>query len=90
MLLEATRALDEGLVRDPADIDLGVIYGLGFPAFRGGLLAWADSLGPAEVLRRLEPLAPLGVRMQPTPRLETMAREEGRFHPQPPAVPVLC
>ena len=75
MLLEAVRALDEGLVRDGRDIDLAVIHALGFPAFRGGLLAWADTLGPAEVVRRLEPLADLGPRMVPTDRLLGMARD---------------
>jgi len=75
MLLEAVRALDEGLVRDGRDIDLAVIHALGFPAFRGGLLAWADTLGPAEVVRRLEPLADLGPRMVPTDRLLAMARD---------------
>jgi 3-hydroxyacyl-CoA dehydrogenase len=79
MLLEALRVLDEGIVRDGRDIDLAVIHALGFPPFRGGLLAWADSLGPAEVLRRLEPLADLGVRMHPTERLLALAREGSRF-----------
>ncbi|MGI9178587.1 MAG: 3-hydroxyacyl-CoA dehydrogenase NAD-binding domain-containing protein [Pirellulales bacterium] len=69
MLLEALRGLDEGLVRDGRDIDLAVIHALGFPAFRGGLLAWADSLGAAEIVRRLEPLAALGPRMHATERL---------------------
>jgi 3-hydroxyacyl-CoA dehydrogenase/enoyl-CoA hydratase/carnithine racemase len=69
MLLEALRGLDEGLVRDGRDIDLAVIHALGFPAFRGGLLAWADSLGAREILRRLGPLAELGLRMHPTERL---------------------
>jgi 3-hydroxyacyl-CoA dehydrogenase/enoyl-CoA hydratase/carnithine racemase len=73
MLLEALRVLDEGIVRDGRDVDLAVIHALGFPAFRGGLLAWGDSLGAAEVVRRLEPLADLGVRMHPTPRLLAMA-----------------
>jgi len=73
MLLEALRVLDEGIVRDGRDIDLAVIHALGFPAFRGGLLAWGNSLGAAEVVRRLEPLADLGVRMHPTPRLRAMA-----------------
>jgi 3-hydroxyacyl-CoA dehydrogenase/enoyl-CoA hydratase/carnithine racemase len=73
MLLEALRALDEGIVRDGRDIDLAVIHALGFPAFRGGLLAWGDSLGAAEVVRRLGPLADLGVRMHPTPRLLALA-----------------
>jgi 3-hydroxyacyl-CoA dehydrogenase len=79
MVLEATRVLDEGIVRDGRDIDLAVIHALGFPAFRGGVLAWADSLGAAEICRRLEPLADLGVRMHPTPRLIEMARTGGRF-----------
>jgi 3-hydroxyacyl-CoA dehydrogenase/enoyl-CoA hydratase/carnithine racemase len=79
MLLEAVRALDEGLVRDGRDIDLAVIHALGFPAFRGGLLAWADTLGPAEIVRRLEPLADLGPRMVPTERLLAMARDGLRF-----------
>jgi len=79
IVLEATRVLDEGIVRDGRDIDLAVIHALGFPAFRGGVLAWADSLGAAEIVRRLEPLADLGVRMHPTPRLADMARRGGRF-----------
>ena len=73
MLLEALRVLDEGIVRDGRDIDLAVIHALGFPAFRGGLLAWGNSLGAAEVVRRLAPLSDLGIRMHPTPRLLAMA-----------------
>jgi 3-hydroxyacyl-CoA dehydrogenase/enoyl-CoA hydratase/3-hydroxybutyryl-CoA epimerase/3-hydroxyacyl-CoA dehydrogenase/enoyl-CoA hydratase/3-hydroxybutyryl-CoA epimerase/enoyl-CoA isomerase len=73
MLLEALRVLDEGIVRDGRDIDLAVIHALGFPAFRGGLLAWGNSLGAAEVVRRLAPLTDLGIRMHPTQRLLAMA-----------------
>ena len=79
MLLEALRVLDEGIVRDGRDVDLAVIHALGFPPFRGGLLAWADSLGAAEVLRRLEPLAALGTRMQPTESLLALARDGRHF-----------
>jgi len=81
MLLEAVRTLDEGIVRDGRDVDLAVIHALGFPPFRGGLLAWGDTLGAAEVVRRLEPLADLGVRMHPTPRLLAMARAGRPFTP---------
>lgn len=79
MLLEALRVLDEGIVRDGRDVDLAVIHALGFPPFRGGLLAWADSLGAAEVVRRLEPLAALGARMRPTEGLLALARDGRRF-----------
>jgi 3-hydroxyacyl-CoA dehydrogenase/enoyl-CoA hydratase/carnithine racemase len=79
MLLEALLVLEEGIVRDGRDVDLAVIHALGFPAFRGGLLAWGDTLGPAEVVRRLGPLADLGIRMHPTPRLLALAATGATF-----------
>ncbi len=79
MLLEALRVLDEGIVRDASDVDLAVVHALGFPEFRGGILAWGDSLGPTEVIKRLEPLADLGIRMHPTERLLKLAASGGRF-----------
>ena len=60
MVLEATRILEAQLVRDVRDVDLGVIFGLGFPAFRGGLLYWADTLGAAKIVERLKPFEALG------------------------------
>ena len=60
MLLEATRILEEGIVRDVRDVDLGLIFGIGFPPFRGGLLFWADTLGAAKIIEMLKPLEPLG------------------------------
>jgi 3-hydroxyacyl-CoA dehydrogenase/enoyl-CoA hydratase/3-hydroxybutyryl-CoA epimerase/3-hydroxyacyl-CoA dehydrogenase/enoyl-CoA hydratase/3-hydroxybutyryl-CoA epimerase/enoyl-CoA isomerase len=80
MLLEATRVLAERLVRDVRDVDLGLVFGIGFPPFRGGLLFWADTLGADRILKMLEPLAKLGPRMQPTPLLLEMAREGKKFH----------
>lgn len=81
MLLEATRALADGLVRDARDIDLGLIYGIGFPPFRGGLLYWADTEGAARILERLAPYEQLGERFRPTPLLTETARSRGRFYP---------
>jgi 3-hydroxyacyl-CoA dehydrogenase/enoyl-CoA hydratase/3-hydroxybutyryl-CoA epimerase/3-hydroxyacyl-CoA dehydrogenase/enoyl-CoA hydratase/3-hydroxybutyryl-CoA epimerase/enoyl-CoA isomerase len=65
MLLEACRVLEEGRVHDPRDIDLGVIFGLGFPAFRGGILHWAQQLGGPEIMRKLEPCTGRGNRFTP-------------------------
>ncbi len=80
MVLEATRILSAKLVRDVRDVDLGVIFGLGFPPFRGGLLFWADTLGAAKIIELLKPLAPLGERMRPTPMLEDMAKTGRKFY----------
>lgn len=82
MLLEATRALQDGIVRDPRDIDLGLIFGLGFPPFRGGLMFWADTLGAAKIIEMLKPFASLGERMQPTPLLLEMAQTGRKFYQQ--------
>ncbi len=80
MLLEATRVLDEGIVRDPRDVDLGLIFGIGFPPFKGGLLHWADMLGAAAVARSLAPLADVGSRFEVTPMLAEMAAAGGTFY----------
>ena len=80
MLLEATRVLEERVVSDPRDVDFGVIYGLGFPAFRGGLLYWVDTLGIREVCARIQSFAALGIRWQPTLQLLDMAQSNLRFY----------
>jgi 3-hydroxyacyl-CoA dehydrogenase / enoyl-CoA hydratase / 3-hydroxybutyryl-CoA epimerase / enoyl-CoA isomerase len=82
MLLEATRMLEEKIVRDVRDVDLGLIFGLGFPPFKGGLLYWADTIGAAKLVEMIKPLEPLGPRFQPTPLLLEMAAKGRKFYPQ--------
>lgn len=82
MLLEATRMLEDKIVRDVRDVDLGLIFGLGFPPFKGGLLYWADTLGAAKIVEMLKPLESLGARFQPTPLLKEMAANNQKFYPQ--------
>ena len=83
MLLEATRALEEGIVRDPSDVDMGLIYGIGFPPFKGGILRWADAEGAGKVVERLGRYAHLGKRFEPTEILKSLAAKGGRFYPLP-------
>lgn len=82
LLLEATRALEEGLVREPAHVDMGLILGIGFPTFRGGILRWCDAEGAAGILRRVERYTPLGKRFEPTDILQQLARSAGQFYPR--------
>lgn len=80
MLLEATRVIDEGIVRDVRDIDLGMIFGTGFPPFRGGLMFWADQVGAKELLARCNEFAAVGDRFIATPLLEKLAASDGKFY----------
>jgi 3-hydroxyacyl-CoA dehydrogenase/enoyl-CoA hydratase/3-hydroxybutyryl-CoA epimerase/3-hydroxyacyl-CoA dehydrogenase/enoyl-CoA hydratase/3-hydroxybutyryl-CoA epimerase/enoyl-CoA isomerase len=81
MLVEASRVLTEGIVREPGDVDMGLILGIGFPAFRGGLLRWADSLGLPKVLEKLKRYEHLGPRFHPTEQLRRLAAEGKGFYP---------
>jgi 3-hydroxyacyl-CoA dehydrogenase len=70
LLCEALLALEDGAVPGPAELDLAAMLGIGFPAFRGGLLWEADRGGPAELAAELAALAArFGPRFAPPPRL---------------------
>lgn len=81
MLNEAARAVDEKVVRSPRDGDIGAVFGIGYPAFRGGPLRYVDALGPAQVVERLEHLErSYGPRFAAAPALRRMAESGARFH----------
>ena len=82
MLNEAAMAMSEGVVRTPRDADLGAIFGIGYPPFRGGPLRTLDAIGAAQAVARLERLMQLhGTRFTPAPVLEEMARVGGEWYP---------
>ena len=81
MVNEAAVCLEDGVVREPRDVDVAMVYGTGFPPFRGGLLRYADSIGPAVLVDRLSRLADAhGERFRPAGLLRDMVREERRFY----------
>ncbi len=81
MLAESIRALEQGIVNDAADVDLGVLLGMGFPAFRGGILRWCDTEGAGRILARLQGYQQLGPWFQPPPTLVRMAGDGSLFRP---------
>lgn len=54
VLNEACRIIEEGIAFKASDVDVASVLGLGFPAFRGGIIFWADSLGSRYICSRLE------------------------------------
>ncbi|MDX2122666.1 MAG: fatty acid oxidation complex subunit alpha FadJ [Gemmatimonadota bacterium] len=82
MLNEAAMAMGEGVVRSPRDGDIGAIFGIGYPPFRGGPLRYIDHLGAAQVVEVLRALAAKhGDRFTPCDTLVRMAEAGGRFYP---------
>jgi len=82
MLNEAAMAAGEGVVRSPRDGDIGAIFGIGYPPFRGGPLRYIDDLGAASVVGVLRDLeAKFGNRFTPAPSLVAMAERGERFYP---------
>ena len=80
MLMESSRCLEDNIVETPMEVDMGLIYGLGFPPFRGGIFRWADSAGLNELLRRTEKLNSFGKIYEPTEQIMEMAKEGQLFH----------
>ena len=80
MINEAAYCLTEGIVTSPAKLDLAMIFGTGFPPFRGGLCAHADAVGARAVVEGLQKLAKeKGGRFAPAPMLIEMARTGKKF-----------
>lgn len=82
LCLETVRCLEEGVVASAAEADMGLLYGLGFPAFRGGALRYIESLGLAEFVALADRHAELGPLYVPTPALREMAASGRTFYGQ--------
>ncbi|WP_204115233.1 3-hydroxyacyl-CoA dehydrogenase NAD-binding domain-containing protein [Shimia biformata] len=57
MIVESARVVEDGIALRPLDVDIVFLMGYGFPRFRGGPLHYADTIGAAELVRRIEEYA---------------------------------
>jgi 3-hydroxyacyl-CoA dehydrogenase/enoyl-CoA hydratase/3-hydroxybutyryl-CoA epimerase len=85
--LEAARTMEEGIVTDPREADVGSILGFGFAPYTGGTLSYIDGMGVKTFVALCEKLAAkYGSHFQPTPLLKDMAAKGetfyGRFAPE--------
>ncbi|HUR46101.1 MAG TPA: 3-hydroxyacyl-CoA dehydrogenase NAD-binding domain-containing protein, partial [Candidatus Saccharimonadales bacterium] len=81
MINEAARCLEEQIVDEPADVDLGMIMGTGFAPFLGGPLRFAEYLGLEQVVEELKRLeAKHGPKYKPALLLEFMIKNQQTFY----------
>jgi 3-hydroxyacyl-CoA dehydrogenase/enoyl-CoA hydratase/3-hydroxybutyryl-CoA epimerase len=82
MVNEAARCLEEGIIKSARDGDIGAVFGIGFPPFRGGPFRHMDTVGVAEVVKQLEALdAKQPGRFKPCALLVEMAKAGRSFYP---------
>lgn len=80
LINEAAHALEDGVVASPAELDMALLLGIGFPAYLGGPLKYADWLGLAHVVARADSHAELGPMYQPTAHMREMAVKNMRYY----------
>jgi len=82
MINEATYALQDKITEHASTIDIGVIFGLGFPPFRGGLLKYADNVGLIKILADLKELEVKvsSDRFKPSQYLQDMVANNKNFY----------
>ena len=79
MIIEAVHCLEEDIVESPAEVDMSLVLGLGFPRHVGGPLKYADWLGMKHVVERCDAYAELGPLYTPTDGMRAAAKSGGKF-----------
>eukprot|EP00249_Psilotum_nudum_P009367 c21884_g1_i1 orf=554-2710(-) len=73
---EACRVLDEGIAVQASDLDIASVLGFGFPAYRGGVVFWGDTIGAVHVAAKLKKWSEsYGSFFKPSSYLEQRAKE---------------
>jgi 3-hydroxyacyl-CoA dehydrogenase/enoyl-CoA hydratase/3-hydroxybutyryl-CoA epimerase len=81
MVNEAAHCLQEGIIANPLDGDIGAIFGIGFPPFRGGPFRYADAEGVDKIVKNLEALAAqYTARFKPAQILVDYAKSGKKFY----------
>jgi 3-hydroxyacyl-CoA dehydrogenase/enoyl-CoA hydratase/3-hydroxybutyryl-CoA epimerase/enoyl-CoA isomerase len=79
MVNEVGRCLEEKIVASPYEADMALIYGIGFPLFRGGACRYFDQVGPAKFVELAGKYASYGKLYEPPKLLRDMAAAGKKF-----------
>ena len=80
LCIETVRCVEEGIVASPAEADMGLIYGIGFPPYLGGALHYLDQMGLQAFCDLAEKYSHLGKLYQPTAKMREMAKNNETYY----------
>jgi 3-hydroxyacyl-CoA dehydrogenase/enoyl-CoA hydratase/3-hydroxybutyryl-CoA epimerase/enoyl-CoA isomerase len=80
MATELARCLEEGIVGTPAEADLALLYGLGFPPFRGGVFRWMDTVGLDYIAAASKKFAGLGKSYELTEGMQAKLADAATYY----------
>lgn len=80
MCIESARCLEDDIVSSASEVDMGLVYGVGFPPFRGGALEHVDKVGLAAFCARADEFSHLGPLYHPTDKMREMAKSGETFY----------
>ncbi|MBP9947308.1 MAG: fatty acid oxidation complex subunit alpha FadB, partial [Vicinamibacteria bacterium] len=80
LVIECSRCLEDGIVNTPVEVDIALVYGLGFPPFRGGPFRYADAVGLQALCEKAGKFAALGKLYEPTARMRQLAETGATYH----------
>nr|WP_086941182.1 fatty acid oxidation complex subunit alpha FadB [Thaumasiovibrio occultus] len=81
LLNEVVRCLEEGIIASPAEADMALVYGIGFPPFHGGAFRYLDTLGLANYVALADSLHHLGAAYQVPEGLRQKAERHETYYP---------
>lgn len=82
MATELARCLEEGIVETAAEADMALVYGTGFPPFRGGVFRWIDFVGAQTFVDTAAKFSSLSALYEPPASLKAKAANNQRFYGQ--------
>ena len=80
MATEMSRILQDKIVSNAFEADLGLLYGLGFPGFRGGVMRWMDAVGLDRICEMADQYASLGKLYEPTESMRNLSAQGKGFY----------
>ena len=80
LINEVVLCLEEGIIGSPAEADMALVYGIGFPPFHGGPLRYLDTIGLDNYVKLADSFAHLGPLYQVSDQLRAQAAQGKHFY----------